>query len=156
VQTLALIRPLAPFGTVRIFGLAEAFAQGSAVGDSLTPEGHQMFLAIYNRTDFSQAVKYEYETEMLNVTQTRPLYELGDVPLVVLAKAGDDVTGSLPGITEEALIQANEITMDLQEELAALSTDGELIVVENTGHYIQIDQPDVVIDAVNTMVSSLQ
>jgi pimeloyl-ACP methyl ester carboxylesterase len=143
-------------GVVRIFGLAAAFAQGDVVGDSLAPKDRQILIALYNRTHFSRAVKYEYETEVLGIQQARPLYELGDIPLVVLAKAGDDASVPLPGITEEVLMQANETMMDLQEELTALSTNGELIVVEDTGHYIQIDQPDAVIDVVNTLVASLR
>ena len=155
VSTLKLVHTLAPFGVVRAFGLAASFAQGDAVGNSLAPEDYDVLVALYNRTHFSQAVIYENELAILDVEQTRPLSSLGDIPLLVLAKASDDADPDATGITEEMLVQANEITMDLQGELAALSTNGELIVVENTGHYIQIDQPDAVIEAVNTLVASL-
>jgi hypothetical protein len=35
-----------------------------------------------------------------------------------------------------------------QNELAALSTRGKRIVVPDTGHFIQLDKPQVVIDAI--------
>ena len=37
---------------------------------------------------------------------------------------------------------------ELQEELAALSTRGEHIIVSDTGHNIQLDAPEVVIAAI--------
>jgi hypothetical protein len=40
----------------------------------------------------------------------------------------------------------------MQEELAHLSTRGTQTVAKNSAHYIQIDRPDVVIDAVRNVV----
>jgi pimeloyl-ACP methyl ester carboxylesterase len=40
----------------------------------------------------------------------------------------------------------------MQEELARLSTRGTQTIAKNSGHYIQLDRPDVVIDAIRKMV----
>jgi pimeloyl-ACP methyl ester carboxylesterase len=156
VSTLKLVHALAPFGVIRAFGLAASFAQGDIVGNSLAPQDYAMLVAFYNRTHFSRAVRYENEIAILDVGQTRPVYTLGDIPLIALTKPAEELDVLPPGITEDVLAQANETKMDLQEELAALSTNGKLVVVNDTGHYIQIDQPDAVIEAVNTLVTSLQ
>jgi pimeloyl-ACP methyl ester carboxylesterase len=63
---------------------------------------------------------------------------LGDRPLIVLA--ADDTIATLPGWAEA------------QQQQAALSTNGRLIVVAGSSHYIQLDQPAVVIDAVRQVV----
>jgi hypothetical protein len=126
------------------------------VGNSLAPKDYAILVAIYNRTNFSQTVRYENEIAILDVEQTRSVHSLGDIPLIALAKPTEDLDVLPPGVTADILAQFNETMMDLQAELAALSTNGELVVVENTGHYIQIDQPDAVIEAVNTLVTSLQ
>ena len=41
-------------------------------------------------------------------------------------------------------------------ELAQSSTQGKLIIVENTGHHIQHDQLNVVIDAVRDVVADVR
>ena len=65
---------------------------------------------------------------------------LGDIPLVVIA-AGDSMAG-IPGWAEA------------QEELAALSREGLLVVAEGSSHLVQIEQPEIVIDAVLSVLDA--
>lgn len=44
--------------------------------------------------------------------------------------------------------------MRLQQQLAALSAQGTLVVAEGSGHDIQIDRPQAVIDAVRQMAGA--
>lgn len=46
--------------------------------------------------------------------------------------------------------------MSLQQQLALLSPQGRLIVAQGSGHDIQMDRPDMVIEAVRDMVSALK
>jgi pimeloyl-ACP methyl ester carboxylesterase len=64
---------------------------------------------------------------------------LGDRPLVVLA-AGQTMA-QLP------------IWLAAQQKQAALSSDGRLVIAEGSGHYIQWEQPALVIDAVRQVVA---
>ncbi len=64
---------------------------------------------------------------------------LGDRPLIVLA-AGQNME-QIPYWPEA------------QRQQAALSTNGQLIVVTGSGHYIHLEQPTVVIDAVRQVVA---
>jgi pimeloyl-ACP methyl ester carboxylesterase len=44
---------------------------------------------------------------------------------------------------------------EAQRRQAALSTDGRLIVAAGSGHYIQWDQPRLVIDAVRQLIAQV-
>jgi hypothetical protein len=45
---------------------------------------------------------------------------------------------------------------ELQAELALETSDGTLIVAEESGHNIMVDQPEVVIDAIRTVVEKVR
>jgi hypothetical protein len=44
----------------------------------------------------------------------------------------------------------------MQAELAALSTRGKHIIAEESGHYIQVTHPQLVIDAIREVVEAVQ
>jgi pimeloyl-ACP methyl ester carboxylesterase len=44
---------------------------------------------------------------------------------------------------------------ELQVELAALSSNGKQVIAEESGHYIQLDQPELVIDAIRDVVEAV-
>jgi pimeloyl-ACP methyl ester carboxylesterase len=85
-------------------------------------------------------------------SQHRELKSLGDLPLIVLTRKVDaqDMIEQIPPSLQsmELAQQMADIVNGLQEELAALSTRGQLIIVEDTGHNIHIEKPQVVIDAI--------
>jgi len=41
-------------------------------------------------------------------------------------------------------------------DMSRLSANSLITLIERSGHYIQFDRPDAVIDAVQTMVESIQ
>jgi pimeloyl-ACP methyl ester carboxylesterase len=43
-----------------------------------------------------------------------------------------------------------------QMELAQRSTQGKLVIVENSGHHIPHDQPGVVVDAIRDVVTDVR
>ena len=72
-------------------------------------------------------------------------HPLGDIPLIVLARSRSDYPPEVAAIlTREHDAQ--------QAKFATLSTKGTEIVVPNAGHHIQLDAPDVVIDAIRRLV----
>ena len=76
---------------------------------------------------------------------------VGDLPLTVL-RHGQPM--AMPGLSPE-VNQANEQTwQELQAELAKLSSRGRLIVAEDSGHYVQLERPQLVIDAIGEVVAS--
>lgn len=78
---------------------------------------------------------------------------LGDLPLVVLSHDPEKPSADLPaGLAKPT----NEAWEKMQEDLAHLSTRGTQTIAKNSSHYIQIDRPDVVIDAVGGLVEQVR
>ncbi len=76
---------------------------------------------------------------------------LPDIPMVVIARGIPDTLPG-PGVDEATALQVEHIWRELQVELASETSDGTLIVAEKSGHNIIIDQPEIVIDAIRTLV----
>src|SRR5205814_2427497 len=76
---------------------------------------------------------------------------LGDVPLVVLT-GGKPLTIGYPAADQEIRAFHEIWVHQLQPKLAALSTRGKQMVVEDSGHGIASDRPDVVIEAIRQML----
>lgn len=74
---------------------------------------------------------------------------LADLPLAVLSHDPDKLLTDLPADLAKPTNQAWE---KMQEELGRLSTKGTQVIAKGSAHYIQLDRPDVVIDAVRKMV----
>jgi len=74
---------------------------------------------------------------------------LGDLPLAVLSHDPDKPSSDLP---PDLAKPVNEAWEKMQEELAHLSTRGTQTIAKNSGHYIQLDRPDLVINAVHEVV----
>jgi pimeloyl-ACP methyl ester carboxylesterase len=72
-----------------------------------------------------------YLTQLTSCVSEIPYRSLGDLPLIVVT-AG----------------RASESELAEHRKLAALSTRGEHIIAEGSGHWVHLDRPDVVITAV--------
>jgi len=84
-----------------------------------------------------------------SAAETAATGSLGNIPLVVLSHDPDKPSSELP---PDLAKPTNGVWEKMQEELAHLSTRGTQIIVKNSAHYIQIDRPDVVVDAVRKVV----
>lgn len=69
-------------------------------------------------------------------------HPLGNVPLIVITKT--------PGIDDDDDYTAEQRQWNrgLQDQLAKLSTNGVHVIAPHSGHHVQLDEPDVVIEAV--------
>ncbi len=86
----------------------------------------------------------------ISAAQTAAAGSLGDLPLAVLSHDPGKPSSELPPDLSKVLNQEWET---MQEDLAHLSTRGTQTIARNSGHYIQIDRPDVVVDAVRSVVN---
>jgi pimeloyl-ACP methyl ester carboxylesterase len=73
-----------------------------------------------------------------------------ELPLVVLGH-GKPLHGPKK-VTEEVAIARERIWRELQEDLAKRSTYGEFRVAEQSEHYIHLDQPELVIQAIGDVL----
>jgi len=74
----------------------------------------------------------------------------GDMPLSVLSHDPDRPMNELPA---DLAKPTNEAWEKMQEELARLSTRGTQTIAKGSSHYIQFDRPDVVIEAIHSVVN---
>jgi len=82
--------------------------------------------------------------------QVRAAYRpLGDIPIIVLTH---EASPRGPDETQEQRNAKNKLWIDLHDQIASMSTRGKRRTVDNAGHYIQLDQPEVVIDSILEVV----
>ena len=78
---------------------------------------------------------------------------LGDMPLVVLSH---DPGTPQPDLPDDLVKPTNDAWQQMQTELAKLSTRGTQVIAKNSGHYIQLDRPDVVIEGIRSVVEQVR
>lgn len=81
--------------------------------------------------------------------QVRTGGSLGDLPLVVVARAKHVAWPGFPPALSAAMEQAWQ---EMQVDLASLSSEGRLVLAEQSGHYIQQDQPELLVGEILAMV----
>jgi pimeloyl-ACP methyl ester carboxylesterase len=68
-------------------------------------------------------------------------------PLVVLTRGARP-----PASAGEEAEAAERVWRELQADLATRSTNARQVIAEKSGHYIQFDEPGLVIDAIRQIV----
>lgn len=124
-----------PFGIPRLFGLCE--------GDPLQRAAHCNLHS-------ARATREESEAFPASAAETARTGTLRDMPLAVLSHDPDKPSTQLPPDLAKTINQEWE---EMQDELSHLSTRGTRTIAKNSGHYIQIDRPDLVIEAVHNVVN---
>jgi pimeloyl-ACP methyl ester carboxylesterase len=123
-----------PFGIPRLLGLCDSDPEVRAAECNF----HSAREALAEMKAFSESAR-----------QTAATGPFGDIPLAVLSHDPDKPSAELPA---DLARQTNDAWEKMQEELAHLSTRGTQTVTKNSAHYIQLDRPEGVIDAVRSVV----
>jgi len=137
-------RPLSKFGIIRLFYMRP--------NPKLPPAMQPADMALRSRTPFLDTICSEWgliATE--SAEQVRAATPLPPVPLVVLT-AGQHGDQPPPGISPEDFAQWNALLREKQANLAKLSTSSMQIIVTNSTHVIQLDQPRMVVEAIREVV----
>jgi pimeloyl-ACP methyl ester carboxylesterase len=74
-----------------------------------------------------------------------------NVPLIVIGQGKPGPP--LPGLTAEQNAGFARVWRELQEDLAARSPKGQFRVAEHSGHFIQLDQPDLVVESIRDLLT---
>jgi pimeloyl-ACP methyl ester carboxylesterase len=85
-----------------------------------------------------------------SAAQTAATGPFGNLPLAVLSS---DPNHPRPDLPEDLVKPTNDAWQQMQEELSHLSTQGTRVVAKGSGHYIQVDRPELVIEAVRNIVN---
>ena len=99
------------------------------------------------------AEEYASMAESLAEVRAAQLTSLGDMPLVVLTR-GLAPDPNLPGLSDEGAQQVETVWDELQAEQATLSSNGKQVLAEESGHLVQLDQPELVVDAIRDVVEA--
>jgi hypothetical protein len=119
--------------------------------DRLSPDVQQMRLWALAQPQHYAANDNPYQgeefAEMYAARRTQE-YPLGDMSLIVLTRGKSDYPD-----TEEGR-KLDEDRKRLQTDLLKLSRDNKQIIAKTSGHHIQLDDPDLVINAIPQVVDA--
>jgi pimeloyl-ACP methyl ester carboxylesterase len=118
---------------------------------------HAYLGIVYSGTQHFEAVRRETLAvpESSAIVRARQIRSLGDIPLIVISAGRPAITAGR-GISEADAEQFKAVTVELHSEMAALSPRGKRVLAEESGHYVQVDQPQMVVDAIREVVEAAQ
>ena len=103
------------------------------------PTMSQDFQQVYNKQFVYEGNYDEFMESLKQLKETRLKL---NVPLIVLS------AGKKAHYSKES----QELWNEMQREILEISSDGELVIAENSAHYIQNDEPEVVVSAINKLI----
>lgn len=114
-------------------------------------------LAAYSSTSIKGA-KSEVEGFDNTMDDAREVHSFGDRPVIVLTALMPFKPAELEklGLTTAEGAAFKQEWAKMHTEQAAMSSRGRQQIVSDSGHYIQIDQPDRVVDAVREVVNEVR
>ncbi len=129
--------PGVPRNFVRVFGPTTARTLERLVGEvrKLPPEVHPIVQALWCQPKCFQAMADHLAALEQAAAAADRVTSLSDLPLVIIS-AGDQ----------------SEDTIAKHRQLAHLSSQGRHIVAMKSGHWIQFDEPDLVVTVIREMV----
>jgi pimeloyl-ACP methyl ester carboxylesterase len=95
----------------------------------------------------------DIDTFAAGLADLRTARSIGDRPLVILTSGRENVP---PSVDAQQAAKIRQSWMDLQGDLLHLSTNATQIVAEQSGHYIELDAPKLVIASVFQVVQAVR
>jgi pimeloyl-ACP methyl ester carboxylesterase len=114
-------------------------------------EDEQAAISSHRKHVFAVADETSSLQESFNENRADPM-SLGNKPLMVLSAGSVQLTGT--GLSQEQVNLIDKLHSDSQAALTRRSENAKQIIAEDSGHYIQVEQPALVIDAVRHVVEA--
>jgi pimeloyl-ACP methyl ester carboxylesterase len=114
-------------------------------------EDEQAAISSHRKHIFAIADETSSLEESFAENRAHPM-ALGDRPLMVLTAGSVQTEGT--GLSPEQADRLDKLHSESQATLTRRSENAKQIIVEDSGHYIQIEQPALVIDAVRHVVEA--
>jgi pimeloyl-ACP methyl ester carboxylesterase len=116
-----------------------------------TPEEKRLFLATLLASRYFETSRAESVSILQPLSAAERLAGLGEKPLVVIQAGGQP--DPLPrGYTPERWEQQRRAWDSIQQDLLKLSSNSRLVIAEKSVHTVQVEQPEVVIAAIEQML----
>ena len=108
-------------------------------------------------TTFLRALISETKAIDQSMAQAREaqIKTLGDMPVIVLSRG----QGALPpdaGLPEDVVKQFDAGWQQMQQDMAEMSPRGKRVVAEQSGHYIHLQQPEMVVKAIREVIEMVR
>jgi len=103
------------------------------------PTMPQDFQRVYNKQFVYEGNYDEFMESLKQLKETRLKL---NVPLIVLS------AGKKAHYSKES----QELWNEMQREILEISSDGELVIAENSAHYIQNDEPELVVSSIKKLI----
>lgn len=131
---------------------------GKLMGERVAPpivkklptEIRPVYLAVGFQTKYWEANLAELAASTVSDQQLLSAAPLDRIPLTVIRHGIPDIFSRMPA---EQARQAERVWQDFQLQLSQLSENSRLVVAENSGHSIQVDEPKLVVEAIRQVVS---
>lgn len=136
--------------TMNSFGLI-ALSPGTVPNRGLPDEAYKQYQAVLATTNYFDGASAETASFYGNKNDAPG--SLGNLPLVVLSHGLPDFSMNL---TESQQSQFEQEWANMQNELLGLSSNGRQIIAKESAHYIQLDQPELVIESILDLVQAGQ
>ena len=156
---MAVCRAMSPFGLMRLSHMFDAVISGVTID----PQVGAAYLAASYQTRFCRSMVDEVEALANTPYQPDTPGALDDMPLIVLTAdtSQELLEAQIPGylkstVGPEVVAKVFQANREMQQSLVGLSSRGRQIMVPNSGHMIQLEQPGVVIDAIREVLKQAQ
>lgn len=134
---------------------------GGLPGDFLPPqapgteEAYNAIMAMSPQYFSTLIEEHTAVEESYAAVRSLPDRSLGDLPLIVIS-AGQSTPAEEAFTTaaEQALVI--DVRAQLQAELVSLSSNSRQVIAKDAGHYVHLDRPDLVIDAIRDVLDAVQ
>jgi pimeloyl-ACP methyl ester carboxylesterase len=165
VQRFKAVTSYSPTDMILLIKAGVAFAWSGAVrmvplatqGVPHQPPRAVQAMAAYAPTSLASLLK-EFESGDQTLAEAGTFRQLGNRPLNVLtsmAPLPQEVLTALK-LTPEQGVQYKEIWKQMHDEEASWSSQSRHQLVADADHYIQFDRPDIVIEAVKSVVNNVR
>jgi len=104
------------------------------------------FKSFCYRPDYWATASSELANIKKSFEEVRSVTSLGSLPLIVLSQGSKDSK-----MSDERFQQWASLQLDLTK----LSSNSQRVIAENSGHLVQLDQPELVISAVQRLIESV-
>jgi pimeloyl-ACP methyl ester carboxylesterase len=125
-----------------VFGLVLVDSTPEDYRERFLPTMPQNFQQAYNKQFVYEG---NYDEFMESLKQLKDTKQQLNVPLIVLS------AGKKSHYSKES----QELWNEMQKEILEISLNGELVIAENSAHYIQNDEPEVLVSAIKKLIENI-
>lgn len=150
---LPVIRAMTMLGVSRLMASYDQLPQLlTGQEEKVSAEVRPMLRAGWLRTGYYFTLTDESDGLIETLEQVRHSGQLGNLPLVVVTARGPIWWPDMPGQVNPTKFR--NMWLDLQQDLTKLSTNSRQVFADQSGHFIQFDQPALVGETIRQLIET--